>query len=95
MAPQLVQVQRFEQIVVGSVPHRLDGRVRRLGSGDEDHGNACVDPANRLVNLQAGLIGKVKVEKYDIGRIGADIFKPCHAAAGHLDAMRGGGEREA
>ena len=41
--PQLVQVERLEQVVVGALLHRLDGRVRRLGHGDEDDRDAGVD----------------------------------------------------
>ena len=42
-APELVQVERLEQVVVGALLHRLDGRVRRLGHGDEDDRDARVD----------------------------------------------------
>ena len=40
---QLVQVERLEQVVVGPLLHRLDGRVGRLGHGDEDDRDARID----------------------------------------------------
>ena len=69
--PQLVQVERLEQVVVGALLHRLDGRVRRLGHGDEDDRDARVDPADLLVDLQPGLVGQAQVEQNDIRRLGA------------------------
>ena len=70
--PQLVQVERLEQVVVGALLHRLDGRVRRLGQGDEDDRDARVDLADLLVDLQPGLVGQAQVEENDIRRPGAD-----------------------
>ena len=75
-APQLVQVERLEQVVVGPLPHRLDGRVRRLGHGDEDDRDARVDPADLLVDVQAGLVGQAQVEENDVGRHGRTRSRP-------------------
>ena len=88
--PQLVQVERLEQVVVGALLHRLDGRVRRLGQGDEDDRDARVDLADLLVDLQAGLVGQAQVEENDIGRLGTDPLEPFGAGAGHLDPVIGG-----
>ena len=90
--PQLVQVERLEQVVVGALLHRLDGRVRRLGQGDEDDRDSRIDLADLLVDLQAGLVGQAQVEQNDIGRSGADALDPFGAGAGHLDAVSGSGE---
>ena len=87
--PQLVQVERLEQVVVGALLHRLDGRVRRLGHGDEDDRDARVDLADLLVDLQAGLVGQAQVEENDIGRLGTDALEPFGAGAGHLDPVNG------
>ena len=55
-SPQLVQVERLEQVVVCALLHRLDGRIRRLGHGDEDHRNPCVDAADLLVDIEPRLV---------------------------------------
>ena len=90
---QLAQVERLEQVVVGPLLHRLDGRVRRLGHGDEDDRDARIDLADRLVDLQPGLVGQAQVEQNDVGRLGADALDPFRAGAGHLDPVSGAGER--
>ena len=91
-APELVQVERLEQIIVGSLLHGLDGRVRHLARGDEDDGDARVDAADLLIDLQSGLVGQAQVEENDIRRLGLDPFEPRHAGAGDLDAVIRGGK---
>ena len=91
--PQLVQVERLEQVVVGALLHRLDGRIRRLGQGDEDDRDPRIDLADLLVDLQAGLVGQAQVEQNDIRRPGTDALEPFGAGAGHLDPVTGSGER--
>jgi hypothetical protein len=54
----LVQVERLEQVVVRPLLHRLDGRVRALGQGDEDNRDARVDAPELLVDFQARLVGE-------------------------------------
>ena len=88
-----MQVERLEEVVVGTLLHRLDGRIRRLGQGDEDHRDPRVDLADLLVDLQAGLVGQAQVEQNDIGRLGADALEPFGAGAGHFDAVTGSGKR--
>jgi hypothetical protein len=90
---QLVQVQGLEQVVVGPLLHRLDGRVGTLGHGDEDHRDARVDLPNLLVDLQAGLVGQAQVEEDDVGRLGTHPLEPLGAGGGHLDPVLGGTER--
>ena len=91
-APQLVQVERLEQVIVGALLHRLDGRVRRLGQGDEDDRDAGVDLADLLVDLQSGLVGQAQVEQNNVGRLGPDAFQTSGAGRGNLDAVTGSGK---
>ena len=91
--PQLVRVERLEQVVVGALLHRLDGRVRGLGHGDEDDRDARVDAADLLVDLQAGLVGQAQVEENDVRRPGADPLEAFGAGGGHLDPVSRRGER--
>ncbi len=91
--PQLVRVERLEQVVVGALLHRLDGRVRPLGHGDEDDRDARVDAADLLVDLQAGLVGQAQVEENDVRRPGADPLESFGSGAGHLDPVSRRGER--
>src|SRR5207245_554994 len=71
----------------------LDGRVRRLGQGDEDDRDPRVDRPDLLVDLQAGLVGQAQVEENDVRGPSADALEPFGAGAGHLDPVTGGGER--
>ncbi len=91
-APQLVQVKRLEEVVVGALPHRFDGLARRLGSGDEDDRDARVDQADRLVNLKTRLVRQAQVKKDDIGRFGTNSREPIRAGGGNLDLVRRGGK---
>ncbi len=54
---QFLQIDRLEQVVVGPVPHRLDGRVRRPDHGDKDDRDAGVDPSELCQDFQARLVG--------------------------------------
>ncbi len=92
-APQLMQVERLEQVVVGALLHRFDGRIRRLGHGDEDDRDPRVDAADLLVDLEPGLVGQAQVEQNDIGRCWHRFVDPFGAGAGHLDPVTGGGKR--
>ncbi len=90
--PQLVQVERLEQVVVGSLLHRLDGRVRRLGHGDEDDRDAGVEAADLLVDLQPGLVGEAEVEQDHIRRPLGDATDPLRAGTGHINPVLRGAE---
>ena len=57
-APQLVQIERLEQVVVCSLLHRFDGDIGCLGHGNEDNRDARVDVADAFVDLQTGLVGQ-------------------------------------
>jgi hypothetical protein len=72
--------------------HRLNGRVRRLDHGDKDDRDARVHFADRLVDLQAGLVGQAQVQKDDVRRLDPDARQSFGAGGGHLDAVCGGGE---
>ena len=91
--PQLVLAERFEQVVVGAVLHRLDGRVGALDDRDEDHRDPRVEAADLLVDFQAGLVGQAEIEQNHVRRIGADILEPRSPGAGDLDPVSGSGER--
>ena len=92
-AAQLVQVERLEQVVVGPLLHRLDGRVRRLGHGDEDDRDAGVDPADLPEDVQAGLVGQAQVEENDVRGLGGDALEALGPGVGDLDPVCRGGER--
>ena len=90
---QLVQIERLEKVVEGPLLHRLNGRVRRLRNRDEDHGNPGIDFANRLVDIQARLVGQAQVEDNDVGRFGTHAVKPVRTGADDFDLVQGGGKR--
>jgi hypothetical protein len=69
------RIGRLEEVVVRPLPHRLDGRVRRLGHGDEDDRNARVDAAYLLVDVQAGLVGQAQVQKNNVRGLGTGPLK--------------------
>ena len=89
---QLLQVERLEQVVVGPLPHRLDGRIGRPGQGDEDDRDAGVDGADLFQDLQAGLVGQAQVEENDVGRRGRDALEALRTRIGDLDSVCGGRE---
>ena len=91
--PQMVQVERLEEVVVGALLHRLNGRIGRLLDRHENHGNARVDLADLPVDLQAGLVGQPQVEQDDVGRPRADRFQARRRGACDLHAVCRGGER--
>jgi hypothetical protein len=94
-APQPVRVERLEEVVVGALPHRLDGRVRGLRHGHEDDRDARVKRADLLVDVQARLVGEAQVQENNFGRIAADTLQPFRSAAGHYDGVHRGGEGHA
>src|SRR5262249_30493622 len=81
------QVEGLEEVVVGALLHRLDGRVRRLGQGDEDDRNPRVDAADLLVDLEPRLVRQTQVEENNIGRGGPYVLKPFRPGPGHDDAV--------
>ena len=81
--PQLMQVERLEQVVVGAQPHGFDGRVGPLGHGHEDHRNPRVDLPQLLEDFQARIVGQPHVEQDHVGG----------AVANPLDAF-GPGDRD-
>ena len=52
----------------------------------------CIDPADLLVHVQAGLVGQVQIEENDVRRRGTDPLEPFGAGAGHVDPVSGPGE---
>ena len=87
-----MEVERLEEVIVSALLHGLDGGVRGLGHGDENDGDARVDLADSLVDLQAGLVWQMQIEENDIGRLGPDQVERCSAGFGNLDAVPGGWE---
>jgi hypothetical protein len=87
-----VRVERLEEVVIGALPHRLDGRVRPLGHGHEDDRDAPVDPADLPVDVQAGLVGQAQVEENNPRRQGTDPLQPFGGGASHFDPVPGAGE---
>ena len=94
-AVQFLQVDRLEQVVVGPVPHRLDGRVSRPDHGDEDDRDAGVDSAELRQDVQAGLVGQAQVEENNVRASGGDPFQALCARVGDLNPVFGGGEHVA
>ena len=90
--PQVVRVERLEEVVVGTLPHRLDGCVCGLRHGHEDDRDARVDPADLLVDVQAGLVGQAQIEENNVRRHGTDPLEPFGAGASHFDPVSGPGE---
>ena len=94
-AVQFLQIDRLEQVIVGPVPHRLDGRVGRPDHGDEDDRDAGVDLAELRQDVQAGLVGQAQVEENDVRASGGDPFQALCARLGDLNPVCGGGEHVA
>ena len=85
--PQLVQVERLEQEVVGAPLHRLDGCICRFGHGDENHRDPRVEAADLLIDLQARLVGESEVQQYHIRRSLGDTTDPLRAGTGHINPV--------
>ena len=85
-AAQPSEVERFEEVVVGALLHRLDGGVGGRGPGDEDDGDAAVDLTDPLVSIQPRQVGEVHVEQDDVGRLGRDLAEPFLGRVSDLDA---------
>ena len=75
-AAELLRIERLEQVVVGPLLHRLDGRVGRGRGGDEDDGDAGIDLADALVDLQPRQIGQAHVEQDHVRRFGVQSLQP-------------------
>src|SRR5262249_53124154 len=75
-AAQPGQVEGLEEVVVGTLLHRLDGGVGGRGPGDEDDGDAAVDLADALVRLRPREVWEGHVEQDDVGRLGRDLAEP-------------------
>ena len=93
--PQLVRVEGLEEVVVGALLHRLDGRVGRPGHGDEDHGGPHAHLADLAVDIEAGLVGQVEGQQDDVGVSGVEVFEPRRPGDGDVDPVRRRGERPA
>ena len=91
-AVQFLQVKRFEQVIVSTLPHRFDGRIGRPDHGDKDDRDAGVDLAELLQDVQAGLVGQAQVEENDIGPNFGGALEALGARVGNLDLVCGGGE---
>jgi hypothetical protein len=94
-AVQFMQVERFEQVIVRPLPHRLDGRIGRPGHGDQDDRDAGVDLAELPQDVQAGLVGQAQVEQNNVGPNVGDTLKALGTRVGDLDPVCGGGEHVA
>ena len=92
-APQLLQIERLVEVVERAALHRLDRRVRRLRQGHEDDGDARVDRADALEDVEAGAVGQPQVEKDDVGRMAPNLLHAVSAACRHRHPMGGLGER--
>jgi len=62
-AVQFLQIKGFEQVIVSALLHRFDGRLGRSDYGDKYNGDARVDLAELLQEIQAGLVGQAEVEE--------------------------------
>src|SRR5205807_3238413 len=94
-AVQLLQIDRLEQVVVGPVPHRLDGRVGRPGHGYHNDRDAGVDSPELSQDVQAGLVGQAQVEENNVRASGGDAFQALCARLGDLNPVSGRGEHMA
>jgi hypothetical protein len=89
---QPLQVEGFEQIIVGSLLHHLDGVVGRTGHGDEDDGDPGIDRPDLPEDFQAGLVRQAEVEENDVGWLEADAFNAFGARGRMLRAVLRRGE---
>ena len=64
---QLMQVERLEQVIKGTLLHRLNGRIGPFGHRDKNHRNTSIDAADLLVNVNARLVGKTQVRRITSG----------------------------
>ena len=94
-AAQLLQIDRLEQVVVGPVPHRLDGRVSRPDHGDKDDRDAGVDSAELRQDVEAGLVGQAEVQENNVRARSRDSFQALGAGVGDGNPVSGRGEHVA
>ncbi len=91
-AVQLLQIDRLEQVVVGPVPRRLDGRVSRSDHGDEDDRDACVELSKLRQDIQSRLVRQAQVEENNVRAMGGDLFQALCPRASDINPMFGRGE---
>src|SRR6516164_5835245 len=89
---QFLHIERFEQVVVSPVPHRLDGRVGRPDHGDKHDRDAGVNGADLVQDLQARLVRQAQVEENDIRGRRPNALEALATRVGDLDSVFGGGE---
>jgi hypothetical protein len=82
-APQLLRVERLEQVVVGPLLHRRDCRIRRGDTGDEDDGDPRVNGTNTPIKLQPGAIGQTHVQEDDVRQRCRQLPRSIRAVAGY------------
>src|SRR5580698_3205760 len=90
----LLQIERFRQVVERSLLHGLDGRVRRLCHGHEDHGNSRVDRTDRLMDFEPGLIWQTEIQQDCVWRGCENACYSCGAGLCHDDVVLGTGKRQ-
>ncbi len=74
--PQLLEVERFQQIIEGALPHRLDGRFDRAVAGDQNHFGFGQDFFTLRQELQPADIRHFEVRDDDLERV---FFEQLHA----------------
>jgi hypothetical protein len=83
----------MEQAVKGAQLHRLDGPISPPGCGDNDDGDARVDSADLLEELDCGPIRQAQVKDNDIECMRADVLQPKMDRTDDLNPMHWRGER--
>src|SRR5262249_53418331 len=89
---QLVEIDRFEEVLVGAALHGLDGRLGRRVGGDEDDGEARVELTDAVEDVEAAHVGQADVEDDRVRHVGPYQVEALLAAGGRQDLERVGAQ---
>ncbi len=82
LVQELIEIERFGEIVVGSVFDRRDRGLDAAVSGHDDHRGLGIDAAHRSQQIEAGKLGHLLIRQDQIERLLAKGLQPLLAALG-------------
>src|SRR6185437_7616493 len=84
---QLLEIERFDDIVIGACLESLDLVFRRIHGGEHDHQDVLIIAADIAGQFVAVQEGQIDVEYGQIVRITVKEFSTGYAIIGHIDLI--------